>query len=510
VIRLTRMQVQRLLGGTLGPASQAPDPVADFESGGGSRDEMVGRVCAAGVWLAIALVVLQSVVDTANEYLLTAPRDGLNPGREGNVFTWASVAGSYAAGLGAFLLAAFDARRRLAALAAGLILVYFSLDDLLTLHERVDEAIGGGSLHADVLLFAPLFVALLLTLARLRPLLDDRPRRILDAGALCLVLAVVFDEVVVEITLRLAERGVTWPHHIKGVFEEGLELAGMLLLATAFAGAAVASIERRAGPRAVDLAALVGVAVTVAVFAIQSAVDLVNSFLLPDPVAALDPGGERNVFDWLEDILALVSAAFFALVHGIAIVQRRLAYLALGVILCVLSADDLVEGFIGIAEGLPLYGPEWLERRAVLIFELPLQLALLALTLLLAAGWPRLARATARIGAALLALGIILDEGMLEVSDWLHTHWSAAATIKGTLEEGAEVAGAALLAGALASALIAHLSAPASGHPREEPPREDEGAAARSGELRTRPEGPTLRSARGEPHRDPANGFPTA
>ena len=463
MIRLTRMQVLRLLGGTPGPASQAPDPVADFERGGGSRDEMVSRVCAAGVWLAIALVVLQSVVDTANEYLLTAPRDGLNPGREGNVFTWASVAGSYAAGLGAFLLAAFDARRRLAALTAGLILVYFSLDDLLTLHERVDEAIGGGSLHADVLLFAPLFVALLLTLARLRPLLDDRPRRILDAGALCLVLSVVFDEVVVEITLRLAERGVTWPHHIKGVLEEGLELAGMLLLATAFAGAAVASIERRAGPRAVDLAALVGVAVTVAVFAIQSAVDLVNSFLLPDPVAALDPGGERNVFDWLEDILALVSAAFFALVHGVAIVQRRLAYLALGVILCVLSADDLVEGFIGIAEGLPLDGPEWLERRAVLIFELPLQLALLALTLLLAAGWPRLARATARIGAALLALGIVLDEGMLEVSDWLHTHWSAAATIKGTLEEGAEVAGAALLAGALASALIAHLRTPASG-----------------------------------------------
>lgn len=428
-----------------------------------SAPETVRRLVRAGVWLTVVFVAVQSVTDLANEYLLPEPKVDLNPGREGNIFTWASVAASYAGGLAALLHALVEPRRRLTFALIGAILVYFSADDLLALHERANDAFRGGLPQAienrlDVLLFAPLFGALLVALFYIRDIVPPAARTPLYAGAACLVVSVFFDEVIGEVTLRLAERGTYWPGDLKGVFEEGLELAGVLLLATTMTAAAVAALWQHGRAETVKRIVALGVAAAVAAFAAQSSVDLVNEFALDDAYSGLDASAEGNVFTWLS-VVAFLSGGFLSLVHGAALSVPRYAYLALGVILCLLSADDLVEAFERLAERLPLDLADPLERRTVLLFELPLQLAALALSWWLAAAWPRIARVAGRVGVVLLALGIVLDEALLEATDRLRdSRYADLATLKSTFEEGIEVAGALLVAAGLAGALVARLA----------------------------------------------------
>jgi hypothetical protein len=423
----------------------------------------VHRVLAAGLWLTLVLVVLQSLIDTVNAYALPEPKDDLNPGREGNIFTWASVAASYAAGVAALLHALVEPRRRLTFALLGAILIYFSADDLLQLHERANDALRGDLPQSienrlDVLLFAPLFVVFLVALLGVRDVVPRAARTLLDAGAACLVLSVFFDEVVGEITLRLDERGVDWPGQIKGTLEEGLELAGVLLIATALTAAFVSATSRHRNGAMVDRVVAVGATAAVVAFAFLFVTDVVNTFAFDGRYDELDPGVEGNVFTWLS-VLALGSAGYLALVHGVVLPRRRYSYLALGALLSVLSADDLVEGFERLAGRLPFELADPLDRRTVLLFELPLQLAALSLVWILAASWPSSARLAARVGVGLLALGIVLDEALLEAMDRLRdAGYGELASTKGALEEGVELAGAVLLAAGLAGALIARLA----------------------------------------------------
>ena len=426
-------------------------------------DDTVQRVLAAGLWLTVVLVVLQSLSDLANEYVLGAPRMDLNPGREGNIFTWLSVSASYAAGVGAVLHACVDSRRRVAFALLGTILLYFSVDDLVQLHERANNALRGDLPQAidnrlDVLLFAPLFAVFLVALYRVRKVVPRAARRLLDGGAACLILSVFFDEVVGELTLRLYDRGIDWPGVVKGVFEEGLELAGVLLIATAMTAAAVLAISHRRNGATVDRVVAGGAIVAAVAFAFLVVTDLVNTFALDSRYDDLDPGVEGNVFTWLS-VAAVGSAGYLALVHGVALTVRRYAYVALGVLLCVLSADDLVEAFERLARRLSLDVADPVDRRTVLLFELPLQLAVLVLAWVLSSGWPATARLAGRVGVGLLALGIFLDEALLEATDRLRdSGYADVASVKGALEEGVELAGGVLLAAALAGALIARLS----------------------------------------------------
>ena len=426
-------------------------------------DDAVQRVLAAGLWLTLVLVALQSLTDLANEYVLPSPKTDLNPGREGNVFTWLSVSASYAAGVAALLHAAVERRLRVAFALLGAILLYFSADDLVQIHERANNALRGDLPQAvenrlDVLLFAPLFAAFLVALFRSREIVPRAARMLLDGGAACLVLSVFFDEVVGEFTLRLYDRGVNWPGVLKGVFEEGLELAGVLLIATGLTAAAVAAIGRHRNGATVDRTMAVGVVATAVAFVFLVVTDLVNTFPLDGRYTDLDPGIEGNIFTWLS-VAAMGSAAYLALVHGVTLASRRYGYLALGVLLAVLSADDLVEAFERIAGHLSIDVADPVDRRTVLLFELPLQLAALTLAWILAAGWPSRARLVGRVGVGLLALGIFLDEALLEATDRLRDEgYGGIASVKGSLEEGVELAGAVLLAAALAGALIARLA----------------------------------------------------
>jgi hypothetical protein len=423
----------------------------------------VSRLVAAGIWLAIGFVAVQSLADMVNEYLLAQPRGDLNPGREGNVFTWASASASYAGGIAAFLHAALSVRRRIEFALIGAVLVYFSADDLLQLHEQANDALRGavpGALEngLDVLLFAPIFGALLVALVRVRDAVPTAARMLVGAAVACLLLSVVFDEVIGEVTRRLYDRGIDWPGHFKGVFEEGLELGGVLLLATAMAAAVVAAGSRQSGAKPVRRVVVAGAALAAVAFVVQSAADLINEFALDGRYAGIDPGVEGNVFTWLS-VVALVSGGFLALLHGTALPLRRHRYVLLGALLCMLSADDVVEGLERLADRLPLGLEESLEQRAVLLFELPLQIAVLWLALSLAAAWPNTARFVARLGVVLLALGIVLDAALLEVTERLRASpYAELSTIKGTLEEGVEAGGALLLAAGLAGALVAALA----------------------------------------------------
>jgi hypothetical protein len=428
-----------------------------------SAPETVRRLVRAGVWVTVVFVAVQSVTDMTNEYLLPEPKDDLNPGREGNIFTWASVAASYVGGLAALLHALVEPRRRFTFALIGAILVYFSADDLLRLHEQANDAFRGGLPQAienrlDVLLFAPVFGAMLVALFYIRHIVPSAARMPLYAGAACLVVSVFFDEVIGEVTLRFAERGIAWPGVVKGVFEEGLELAGVLLLATTMSAAAVAALWHHGRGETVDRVVALGVAAAAVAFAAQSTVDVVNEFGLDDAYSGLDASAEGNFFTWLS-VVAFLSGGFLALVHGAVLAAHRVTYFALGAVLCGLSADDFVEGFERLAERLSLDLSDPLDRRTVLLFELPLQLAALGLAWLLAARWPRRAQVAGRVGVVVLALGILLDEALLEATDRLRdSRFADLATLKSTLEEGLEVAGALLIAAGLAGALVARLA----------------------------------------------------
>jgi hypothetical protein len=78
---------------------------------------------------------------------------------------------------------------------------------------------------------------------------------------------------------------------------------------------------------------------------------------------------------------------------------------------------------------------------------------------LLAATWPRRAQVAGRVGVVILALGTVLDEALLEATDRLRdSRFADLATLKSTLEEALEVAGALLVAAGLAGALVAGLA----------------------------------------------------
>jgi hypothetical protein len=185
----------------------------------------------------------------------------LPDGTESVYFTWMSASATFAAGFTSFLiaLAVGERRGRYALLAA--VLVYFSLDDLAQIHERVPGWIGDLGLPAsivgasDFLLFAPVAVVALVLLHSIVRQATAHSRVLLNVGLVLLVASVVLDEGARLVTERLERRGVGAPETGRIAAEEGLELAGLMLIATGLASilclrlAASATEDRRAANR---------------------------------------------------------------------------------------------------------------------------------------------------------------------------------------------------------------------------------------------------------------------
>jgi hypothetical protein len=182
------------------------------------------------MWLAIAAGVVVTVGGIGNHFALDDAIPDLDAGDEGSLNNWLSVVLSFGAGLAAILHAVILPRRRLPFAVAGAIFVFLSLDDLLTLHERVATNIDIE--HIETAIFAPVYGLGLIVAWGLARDVPARSGRMLRAGLVLLVAAIVVD-FGASFTADLRDEGTEWPHFTRIAIEEGLEVSGWTLVSTA-------------------------------------------------------------------------------------------------------------------------------------------------------------------------------------------------------------------------------------------------------------------------------------
>jgi hypothetical protein len=210
------------------------------------------RIVLAGVALAIAAVSVQSVAHLANELVLSNPIQLLDADGEGTALAWAASVAIFAGGMASAIHAlVLEGRNRRRAIALSVVLVYLSLDEIISIHERLGTAVGKDLLGlpswADVRLWLVIYLPLLF--ATLVMLLDSghqasgAARRAIFVGAGALVAAIVAEGVGL-LTKWLEERGTDLPDILRITIEEAAELAGWILIATGLTAAAVAGLLR--------------------------------------------------------------------------------------------------------------------------------------------------------------------------------------------------------------------------------------------------------------------------
>lgn len=195
--------------------------------------QLEDRLVAAGITLAIAAVVVQTVAHLLNATFLGTYH--LNVNHELTPFAWASTVATFGLAFTAAVHALVCPSRRALSVALALAAGFLSLDDMVSLHERLGlalaEALGLSVVFDSVIwpaLFLPLVGATALLALALASGGSPRARRLAQAGLALLALALV------------AEVGsAAWStnpfgrvHSVEGGFEEAAELAGWILLMT--------------------------------------------------------------------------------------------------------------------------------------------------------------------------------------------------------------------------------------------------------------------------------------
>lgn len=218
---------------------------------GNEAADLAARVLASGIALAVAGVVVQTAADLVNFWAFDLSIEALKADSDASAFTWASTVATFTAAVGAFLLALLGHGRAGLLAFSATVMAFLSLDDTLALHERVGELadrLGAPpELHlARVLwpaVFFPLLAGLLWALWRLARESLPGPRRSLELGAALLVAAVVL-EFGSPALLALGYGFGSTPYELEVVAEEGAELAGWGLIASALLANFVLSLGR--------------------------------------------------------------------------------------------------------------------------------------------------------------------------------------------------------------------------------------------------------------------------
>jgi hypothetical protein len=208
---------------------------------GAGVEEAVRRAVRWVPALALAAGLGLLAAHGTHVYLLDDRLRDLDAGAEANFLTWLSVCaaacGALATGVHALLL---PERRGLMVLLAAA-LAYVSLDDAISLHERLGDKAGevvdiseDATSLLQLVLIAPILVTLLgATFVAARGAFPE-VRRALLGGLGCLVAAVLVEQVGGRVTEHLEERGTRWPDVLRVGTEEALELAGVICLAAGF------------------------------------------------------------------------------------------------------------------------------------------------------------------------------------------------------------------------------------------------------------------------------------
>ena len=189
--------------------------------------------------IAAIAVVLQSVAHLLNVLVLDRRANSIDVNAEMSLASWLGSSATFAAALGAAALAWVHPPRRVALAALSALLLVLSLDDAAALHERSSVSIVDAfeGRHAYVrlvwpVLLAPVLVASFVLLVRAHDLVPVRQRRMLHTGLACLGAGVVAE--VLGLALHIdADRVDTAADDAQVLVEEGLELAGWILVASA-------------------------------------------------------------------------------------------------------------------------------------------------------------------------------------------------------------------------------------------------------------------------------------
>ena len=221
-------------------------------AGGAPPTDPVPRLVRAGVALAVVAVVVQTVSHVGNAVVLDGRLGLATADGDTTAWSWASAA---ATGAVALLLAL---RRLVLGGAAPLEwvgvagLAFLSQDDTNAYHERLSTVYRAVPWLPDhsgrlvwPLLFLPLLALVLLVLVRTARALRPPARRLVEVGLGLLVAAVVL-EMTSVVLVNLVEDPDDWRRLLQVAVEEGLELAGWVLVATAAAVGVVDAARGRA------------------------------------------------------------------------------------------------------------------------------------------------------------------------------------------------------------------------------------------------------------------------
>jgi hypothetical protein len=173
----------------------------------------------------------------------------LQASAEHNIWSWAASMTTFAGGLAALLYARWSPHPR-RALALGVLLVFFALDDWVEIHENLGDEVsdllglpGYVGPRLWVALYLPLAAAVVALLWLVADEAGGRARRAI-VGGLALLAAGYALEAIGIVTKRLEERGVELPHAVRAGLEEGTELAGWVVVASGLSAAMLLAAKR--------------------------------------------------------------------------------------------------------------------------------------------------------------------------------------------------------------------------------------------------------------------------
>lgn len=216
-------------------------------------ESLAAFVVRVGIRIAVVAVLVQTVAHLGNEFLLDDRVEGLDADVEGNALTWASSVATFAVALCAALHAAAVEKQRREFTVLAALALWFSLDDVAIIHERVALELGEDLLGMPdylavrlwLILYLPLLLLAGLVLWRVAQEAQPPADRAVLVG-LGLLVASIPVELAGAVTRKLAEDSTEVPETFRVAIEEGLELGGWILIATGLTAILCSALMRTA------------------------------------------------------------------------------------------------------------------------------------------------------------------------------------------------------------------------------------------------------------------------
>ena len=202
---------------------------------------MPERIVRVGVLTAGVAVAAQSAADIVGFFWFDRMVGQLNAGSELTIWSWASSTAIACAALATALLAVAHDKYRTTYLFLVAALAFFSADDTLQVHERLKANLGGTRDAVRIIwpiVYLPLLIASFSLLWRCAAHATRSATRNIRLGLLLLVAAVGCEVASFGLVQVGLDKG-TFAYELEVIVEEGLELAGWILIASGLLAAFV-------------------------------------------------------------------------------------------------------------------------------------------------------------------------------------------------------------------------------------------------------------------------------